>query len=542
MKTNKRIGKHHSVWIFGIASIGCSLLTLFFFQRILAKEKGGSETVMSTDSSSMDTEIKEDVTTPPVSDITTAKAVTVATPEDLTPEFEFSLKDGEKLAGEKEISGEVSGAEKVEFYAVKDGSIDPKIYLGKAKNDGNKWEIIYDFSQLPNGDYEILAKIENPYGTYTSDTVKVTVDNKEESTEKTEKQESEDKVTTKDDSGTSASPETTASTEKTADTTAKKVETKKSIGEEMDELTQQEEMVNQSDISEQEKNLRLQEIKKQKELLRKKFISRQEAERLLKKKNSELTPEEIAQRERIKKQLRNDSDGDGLPDYEEERLGTDPFSADSDLDGFLDGDEVRGGFNPLKYSPGDKSDKIVFEEPIDSGKENDFYEITEITYVKPSEEQQTTEEEQAQKEIAISGHSLPNSFVTLYIYSSPIVVTVKADENGSWTYLLDKELEDGEHKVYAAVTDNTGKITAKSKPFVFIKTAKAISSLNKANQAQLETRLASPVKKERVNLIKSVVLVSLISLGLAIVSIGLFIKHHFKYENPTQNKNSSNDI
>jgi len=92
---------------------------------------------------------------------------------------------------------------------------------------------------------------------------------------------------------------------------------------------------------------------------------------------------------------------------------------------------------------------------------------------------------------------------------------------------LDKELEDGEHKVYAAVTDNTGKITAKSKPFVFVKTAKAISSLDEINKSQLETQLDSPVKKGRANLIKFVILTSLASLALAVISIGLFIKHHF---------------
>lgn len=42
-----------------------------------------------------------------------------------------------------------------------------------------------------------------------------------------------------------------------------------------------------------------------------------------------------------------DSDGDGLPDDVEARLGTDPKSADTDRDGLHDGDEVAATTNPL---------------------------------------------------------------------------------------------------------------------------------------------------------------------------------------------------
>jgi hypothetical protein len=42
-----------------------------------------------------------------------------------------------------------------------------------------------------------------------------------------------------------------------------------------------------------------------------------------------------------------DSDGDGLTDSEEERLGTDPFNPDTDADGLKDGDEVNRGTDPL---------------------------------------------------------------------------------------------------------------------------------------------------------------------------------------------------
>ena len=46
-----------------------------------------------------------------------------------------------------------------------------------------------------------------------------------------------------------------------------------------------------------------------------------------------------------------DSDGDGLSDEEELRVGSDPFAADTDGDGITDGDEVRRGMNPVDPTP-----------------------------------------------------------------------------------------------------------------------------------------------------------------------------------------------
>jgi hypothetical protein len=45
-----------------------------------------------------------------------------------------------------------------------------------------------------------------------------------------------------------------------------------------------------------------------------------------------------------------DSDGDGLTDEEERRLGTNPFNPDTDGDGYPDGLEVALGSNPLDPS------------------------------------------------------------------------------------------------------------------------------------------------------------------------------------------------
>ncbi len=79
-----------------------------------------------------------------------------------------------------------------------------------------------------------------------------------------------------------------------------------------------------------------------------------------------------------------------------------------------------------------------------------------------------------------SGKALPNSLVTLYIYSDPIVVVVKTDANGNWTYDLDSTLADGNHQVYVAATDSLGRVTAQSSPLPFVKTAQAITTQDAA--------------------------------------------------------------
>ena len=42
-----------------------------------------------------------------------------------------------------------------------------------------------------------------------------------------------------------------------------------------------------------------------------------------------------------------DTDGDGIPDEDEIRLGTNPFDPDTDHDGYPDGLEIALGSDPL---------------------------------------------------------------------------------------------------------------------------------------------------------------------------------------------------
>ena len=174
-----------------------------------------------------------------------------------------------------------------------------------------------------------------------------------------------------------------------------------------------------------------------------------------------------------------DSDEDGLPDDMEKRFGTDPFKADTDEDGHNDGEEVKNGYNPLgegeleeKLAPIEKAimENIPLGHPTIEGEEVENFFVKNISNM-----------ENAQGNLiegyVLSGKTKPNSVATLYIYSDlPVVVTVDADQYGNWRYQLDQSLIEGEHEVYIAINDDTGKVIEKSKPLnFFIKEAKAVS-------------------------------------------------------------------
>lgn len=58
-------------------------------------------------------------------------------------------------------------------------------------------------------------------------------------------------------------------------------------------------------------------------------------------------------KEAIIESQNKDTDKDGIRDWEEELIKTDPTNSDTDGDGFLDGEEMNSNHNPLVKSPGD---------------------------------------------------------------------------------------------------------------------------------------------------------------------------------------------
>jgi len=226
---------------------------------------------------------------------------------DVTPSFSFAnVLDGMTIKGEFAIKGNVTGAQAVEFYLIPVGSNTHK-YIGSGlKASNNSWSLFFRSKAFPNGEFYLRVKIKNMYGEYGSGQRKIYIAN-----------DNQTETTTDIDGFTSI---------ENTEEKAKILETMK------EELQIPETNIDVNNLDEQ-----------------KRYIFNY----------CQSNPEKCFPE--------RDSDNDGLSDIDEIRYGTNPKSADSDLDGFIDGDEVKSGFDPVKYSPGDQSDRIVFEDPKKAG-------------------------------------------------------------------------------------------------------------------------------------------------------------------------------
>lgn len=184
-----------------------------------------------------------------------------------------------------------------------------------------------------------------------------------------------------------------------------------------------------------------------------------------------------------------DSDMDSITDYDEVNIyHTDPKNRDTDHDGFVDGTEVlahtspRGGRDASRRISSEDStvdddqpadEEVQLENPLISGPTDST--LLAVATVGALSVGLDDEGNATVKKLRLSGVSPPNSFVTLFVYSDPIVAVVKADASGAWVYTLDRELPDGTHHVISAITDGGGRILAKSEPLPFVKEAAAVS-------------------------------------------------------------------
>jgi|GEM_PF-6153028 len=129
--------------------------------------------------------------------------------------------------------------------------------------------------------------------------------------------------------------------------------------------------------------------------------------------------------ERVDDKALKDFDHDGISDYDEVNIyGTDPTSPDSDNDGYTDGAEILGGFDPVNEV---SETSIVYESPKESGTtRSDILAVHDVALKNVSAHDDGSKNvsvhnsgnKQQTQNIVFSGKGLPDSFVTLYIYSS----------------------------------------------------------------------------------------------------------------------------
>lgn len=421
--------------------------------------------------------------------------VPVATTSDsvIAPEATIDVGNSTALSGSVPVLVSIPDVRFTELYARPQNSL-RDIYIGTGQQvSAGVWRLLFDTTAIPNGTYTLITKHANQYGSFVHQSdFSVTITNVFE-TVLTEKDATylAELEAVQDMSIASTSPAKTTETEVEQDAseydnttnvaaiTSEYLQSyKTAINEHVRTYTEALQLNNTREIRRAEQSIDTLTTEIIAAIIAdERLIGSEESvtervkthfERLL---ADTATVDELV-KSRIGDAVTTDSDNDGITDYDEITIyKTNPLSADSDNDGFTDGAEIVDGFDP--NSPKQES-PIVYESPQDTGVEReDILAVTGIVSETPEVNTTTTV-----PAAVITGTALPNSFVTLYIFSTPIIVTVRTGDDGSWSYRFDKELEDGTHEIYVGITDNTGKLVAKSSPFNFVKEAQAFTPVD----------------------------------------------------------------
>lgn len=397
----------------------------------------------------------------------------------LKPEIRINVPTDKPISLSTNVQIFVTDAKKVEVYYQQKNALIKK-YLGTARKiTTDRWTYDIETTQIPNGNYYLVASVTNIYGTYEKISDLFQVDNI---------------VTT--------------------NMTKEQVAVVKSVTEVAKEInrTPQNSTAATDSSSATKNSTTTPTIKNNFDLPKSVNVQSIETKTLIE--------------ERTGAKITADTDHDGILDYDEIAIyGTNPYNADTDGDGFTDGAEILSGHDPLDA----RSESLVeFESPKEKGEvRSDIMAVTGIATALPEEVATTTPGENIPKatpKAIISGTGLPNSFVTIYIFSTPVVVTLKTDSEGTWTYRFDKEIEDGQHQVYVGITDNAGKIVAKSKPFSFIKVAEAYTADPANNEFD---QVSTPVESKSLlsnYIIYLILSISVVGIGLLLVFLGAHIE------------------
>ncbi len=447
----------------------------------------------------------------------------------------------------------VNGATFVEMYVTPQSSLVPRFVGLGAKQTDTVWKYRLDTTLLPNGSYSLFAKVRHQYGDSISEKTSITIRNVAVSVVPPDKiayadtltsvsHESEqilNPVAPKQDEfriGTTSSETITELADEEG-----KSEIEKNLGDaytrevddtliafEKDSTRIMEEYARALRINDTEKTLvLLEELNKRREdVIKTLSLDGENPETMrtlndhtgtiIKDLRERTERSESVLKERLGENISKDSDSDSITDFDEVNLyKTDPFNADSDSDGFIDGIEVLGGFDPKNAEP---EANIAYESPKENGvTRDDLLTVDHITTVTDDNNKESL------PKAHLGGKALPYSFVTLYIFSTPIVITVKTDKEGNWSYIFDKELDDGDHEVYVGITDNAGKIVAKSNPLSFVKTAEAFTPVSaNSGVAKVET----PEEPALLNgsMMLAIGSIAIVALGLVLILLGLHVK------------------
>ncbi|MCA9361224.1 hypothetical protein KC845_01560 [Candidatus Kaiserbacteria bacterium] len=450
----------------------------------------------------------------------------------------LTVLNASSLNGFADVIVEVPEADFVELYAVNTASVN-SFFLGLARKTSNGiWLFNWDTTQTPNSKYHVFAVVGKGQDKYESNRVLATINNvrisqptPNQTTDLAKREEVYNEVIGEDifynqllaKPDASTTPENLLEVFKTENT---------------DRLNEQFQkyaiaLRSGNDLALTTANTRLQGIQNE----FKRFVrDEEEADELVLQFNEYIA--EVKDRikidiakidkiltERDAESLQKDTDFDGVTDFDELYIyGTDPFQADTSGNGVPDGVAILNGLDPLST---EKDQSIVFESPKETGIiREDLLLVESVLPVTPDTPQQP---ETAVTPAVITGKALPNSFVTLYIFSNPVVVTVKTEADGSWQYRFEKELDDGSHSVYVALTDNSGRIIARSLPFNFIKEAQAFTPVSNENplvsgigSVSTDYKLFSPT------FIYLVLSFAVVAVGLVLLLTGMFLNSRRK--------------
>ena len=428
---------------------------------------------------------------------------------------------------------EVENASSVDFSIMPKASLTSSVLGNAVRYSDSVWTFNFDTARFPDGEYSVITKIRNTYGTYEFVKTGIILRNKvaEVITPEQAVKIAAIKEVVKEISETVPSVTPTAKT-----TTAMPVvitpptinlsnfgltdSTRRDLRAELDRLGVALRLGDETKVLEIKDRIEAYASHAGTATSSSAFDIKTALATIMSQTREETKKVENLMSKRTNERAAEDSDHDSVSNYDEIAIyKTNPYSPDTDNDGFLDGIEILSGYDPLNAKP---EVLVRYESPQDTGVvREDLLAVTSISTAPILTLDATTSVKETPTAL-ISGKGLANSFITLYIFSTPIIVTLKTDADGSWSYRFDKELEDGKHEMYVGVTDNAGKIIAKSNSFSFVKEAEAFTGTETQNPVLAQSDTVGEMTSDYT--VYLVLGVSTVAIGLVLMLLGVQLR------------------